>query len=75
MRRNARVLDLVIGAVLKLDAASGERANVLAFIESCYGGRVRHYDFEAALRALDRLTAEEYGALVEHVLRPRRSAA
>jgi hypothetical protein len=64
----SNVLDLLIGAVVKLDAASGERENVLAFIQSCYGGRVRSYDLEAASESLTKLTEEEQHALITWVL-------
>lgn len=62
-------LDLVIRAVLKLNARAGERQNVSAFIQSCYGGRVRTYDFDAALASLGRLTDAEQRALIAYVLR------
>jgi hypothetical protein len=64
MQRIPTTLDLAIKAALKLDAANGERQNVLSFILSCYGGRVRAYDFDAALAALDKLTDEEEHALI-----------
>jgi hypothetical protein len=67
-KRKAIVLDLVIGAMKKLDPRSCEAQNVLAFVQSCYACRVRNYDLDAALRALDKLTPEEQGALIEHVL-------
>ena len=57
MKGKSATLDLVIGAMLKLDP-HGPRENVLAFIQSCYCGRVRSYDFEAALQSLARLTDE-----------------
>jgi hypothetical protein len=64
MKRKSTVLDLLIGAVLKLDPLTGERQNVMAFIQSCYGGLVRSYDLEAALAALNKLTDEEQHALI-----------
>ena len=67
-KRKAIVLDLVIGAMKKLDPRTLEAQNVLAFVQSCYGCRVRSYDFDAALRSLNKLTPEEQGALIEHVL-------
>jgi hypothetical protein len=68
-RRKAMVLDQLIGAMEKLDAHTGERENVIAFVQSCYGGRVRRYDFDAALTSLSRLNEEEQHALIEHLLR------
>jgi hypothetical protein len=68
-RRKAVVLDLLIGAMEKLEASSHERQNVIAFVESCYGGRVRRYDYAAALASLAKLTPEEQLAVIEHVLR------
>jgi hypothetical protein len=64
MNRLPTTLDLAIKAALKLDSVSGERQNVLSFILSCYGGRVRTYDFDAALASLDKLTDEEEQALI-----------
>lgn len=61
-------LDLVIGALAQLNPVTGERENVLAFIESCYGGRVRGYDFGAATASLARLDEDEQRALIEWVL-------
>jgi hypothetical protein len=61
-------LDLVIEAMQKLDAGNGERKNVLAFIQSCYCGRVRDYDFDAALASLHKLTPEEQHALIEYAM-------
>ena len=64
MKHSSTALDLLIGAVLKLKADNGERKNVMAFIQSCYGGLVRTYDFDAALSALAKLTDEEQNALI-----------
>jgi hypothetical protein len=83
MGRNSVTLDLVIGAVMKLDGANGERQNVLDFLQSCYCGRVRSYDLEAALAALARLSEEEQHTVIAWVVasddaalrRARRSAA
>jgi hypothetical protein len=69
MRENSADLDLLIGAVTKLNAATGERENVVAFIQSCYCGRVRTYDLEAALAALAKLSDEEQCALITWVVR------
>jgi hypothetical protein len=61
--------DLLIRAVLKLDPRSGERQNVLLFLQSCYACRVCTYDFEAAQRSLEKLTGEEQHALMAYVHR------
>jgi hypothetical protein len=61
-------VDLVIRAILKLNPA-GERQNVLLFIQSCYAGRVRSYDFDQAVVSLGRLTDREQHALIAHVMR------
>jgi hypothetical protein len=61
--------DLVIGAILKLDQPNGERQNVLMFIQSCYGGRVRNYDLDAAVQSLAKLTDVEQHALMAYVAR------
>jgi hypothetical protein len=61
-------LDLLIESMQKLDVAGGERQNVLAFIQSCYCGRVRDYDFDAALISLHKLTEEEQHALIEYAM-------
>jgi hypothetical protein len=60
--------DLVIRAILKLDP-TGERQNVLLFVQSCYAGRVRSYDFDQALVSLAKLTDREQHALIAHVMR------
>jgi len=64
MQAKLAILDLLIGAVLKLDAASGERQNVMDFIRSCYCGRVCEFDLEAALGALCKLNEDEQHALI-----------
>ena len=69
MHAKSTALDHLIAAMLKLDHRRGDRQNVLAFIQSCYNGRVRVYDFDAALASLRRLTDEEHHALIEYVLR------
>jgi hypothetical protein len=70
MKRKSQwiTLDLVIEAMQKLDVENGERKNVLAFVQSCYCGRVRDYDFDAALASLHKLTPEEHHALVEYAM-------
>ncbi len=69
MKMNSAALDLLIGAVTKLDAATGDRENAIAFIQSCYCGRVRTYDLEAALAALAKLSDEEQHGLITWVVR------
>jgi hypothetical protein len=60
---------------MKLDEASGERANVLAFLDSCYNCRVREYDFEAASQSLLKLTEEEQAALITWTVCNKRAVA
>jgi hypothetical protein len=69
MNSKSTTLDMVIRAVLKLNPINGERQNVTAFIQSCYCGRVREYDFDAALASLGKLTDEEQHALIEYTMR------
>jgi hypothetical protein len=69
MNRKSTLLDVLISAVMKLDPRNGERQNVNAFIQSCYCGRVRHYNFDAALISLAKLSDEEQHALIEHIMR------
>jgi hypothetical protein len=64
MERKPTTLNLVIDAALKLDARSGEWQNVMAFIHSCYCGRVRGYDLDAALGSLEKLSKTEEHALI-----------
>ncbi len=68
MYSKSGTLDLVIRAMLKLNHGTGERQNVNAFIQSCYGGRVRKYDFDAALNSLKKLSDDEQHALIEYVV-------
>jgi hypothetical protein len=69
MERKPISLDSLIRAVLKLDLGTGERHNVIRFLQSCYGCRVRDYDFDAAQASLGRLTDEEQHALISHCMR------
>ena len=69
MNSKSTTLDKVIRAVLKLNPHDGERQNVTAFIQSCYCGRVRDYDFDAALVSLGKLSDEEQHALIEYTMR------
>jgi hypothetical protein len=64
MDRKGTTLNLVIEAALKLDARTPEWRNVLNFIESCYCGRVRDYDLDAAVASLTKLSDEEQHALI-----------
>jgi hypothetical protein len=68
MKRRSNTIDLVIHAILKLNANNGERQNVTAFIQSCYCGRVRNYDFDQALASLAKLSDEEQHALIEYAM-------
>jgi hypothetical protein len=68
MKRKWTVLDLLVGAMEKLSPKTGERQNVLAFIQSSYGGRDRSYDLELALDSLAKLSPEEEGFLITWTL-------
>lgn len=68
MKTNTTVLDVLIGAVMKLEVRTGERNNVMSFIQSCYGGLVRTYDLDMALASLSNLTDEEQHALITWAL-------
>jgi hypothetical protein len=68
MKRKWTVLDLLIGAMEKLSPTRGERQNVLAFIQSCYGGRVLRFNLERALDSLAKLTPEEEHCLITWTL-------
>jgi hypothetical protein len=69
MHKKPTESDLVIAAILKLEQPNGERQNVLMFIQSCYGGRVRSYDLDAAVQSLAKLTDVEQRALIGYVAR------
>jgi hypothetical protein len=68
MERSKPTLNLVVQAALKLDARTPAWRNALAFIQSCYGGRVRDYDYDIAMDALAQLSDEEQHALIVWVL-------
>ena len=69
MKRKLTVLDLLIGAMGKLSPKRGERQNVLAFIQSWYGGgRVLRFNLERALNSLAKLTPEEEHCLTTWTL-------
>jgi hypothetical protein len=68
VERRKPILNLVVQAAMKLDARTPVWRNALAFIQSCYGTRVRDYDFDAALAALARLSEAEQNALITWVL-------
>jgi hypothetical protein len=61
-------LGLVVQAAIKLDARSPRWANLLAFLQSCYAGLVRTYDYDDAVAALARLDDDEQHALIAWVL-------
>jgi hypothetical protein len=69
------VLDLLIGAMEKLNPKTGERQNVLAFIQSCYGGQVRYYDLDRAVVSLFKLTPEEQHCLITWALQEKQSGS
>jgi len=75
MNRKWTALDLLIGAMEKLNPKTGERQNVLAFIQSCYGGRVRYYDLDRATLSLFKLTAEEQNCLITWTLHEKKSGS
>ena len=75
MNRKWTVLDLLIGAMEKLDPKTGERQNVLAFIQSCYGGQVRYYDLDRAVLSLFKLTAEEQTCFITWTLQEKKSGS
>jgi len=64
MGKKSVALDMLIAAMLKLGTSHAERENVIAFIRSCYCGRVLNYDLDAALAALAQLSAEEQHGLI-----------
>jgi hypothetical protein len=68
MNRKWTALDFLIGAMEKLSPRTGERQNVLAFIQSCYGGQVRSYDLDLALASLTKLSEEEQHFLITWTL-------
>jgi len=59
----------VIAAALKIDARTNDWKNAVAFIQSVYGTKVTEYDFDKANNTLAKLSAEEYHALVEWILK------
>jgi hypothetical protein len=61
-------LELIIDAAQKLDPHTSEWDNVLAFIQSCYAGRVRRYDLDQATESLSRLSESEQHALITWAL-------
>jgi hypothetical protein len=68
MNLNSSAMDLVVQASYKLDAQSHQWGNVLAFIQSCYGCRVRDYDLSDAVASLNKLTDAEQHAIIAWVL-------
>ena len=75
MNRKCTILDLLIGAMEKLSPKTGERQNVLAFIQSCYGGQVRYYDLDRAVVSLFKLTPEEQHCLITWNLQENKSGS
>jgi len=75
MKRKRTVLDLLIGAMEKLSPKMGERQNVLAFIQSRYGGRVLSYDLDRAVVSLFKLTPEEQNCLITWTLQEKKSVS
>ncbi len=75
MNRKYAVLDLLIGAMEKLSPKTGERQNVLAFIQSCYGGQVRYYDLDRAVVSLFKLTPEEQHCVITWTLQEKELAS
>ncbi len=61
-------LELIIDVAQKLETEPGEWENVLAFIQSCYAGRVRSYDLDQAATSLARLNDSEEHALITWAL-------
>jgi hypothetical protein len=68
MNKKSKESGLVVRAMLKLQLENGERQNVLMFIQSCYAGRVRTYDLDAAVQSLGKLTEEEQHALIACIM-------
>ena len=73
MNAKHTVLDLLIGAMEKLNAKTGERQNVLKFIQSCYGGRVYYYDLDRAVVSMNKLNPEEQHCLICWTLQEKES--
>lgn len=68
MERRPSMLALVTQAAHKLGKNSRQWSNLLAFLQSCYTGRVRSFDFDAAMTALARLSDEEQHAVIAWVM-------
>lgn len=68
MERRPSTFVLVTQAAHKLGQHSRQWSNLLAFLQSCYAGRVRTYDFDAALAAMARLSDEEQHAVIAWVM-------
>jgi len=75
MNRTSTVLDLLIGAMEKLNPKTGERQNVLKLIQSCYGGRVYYYDLDRAVLSLNKLNPEEQHCLICWTLQEKESGS
>jgi hypothetical protein len=59
---------LVTRAAMKFGLDSQRWSNLLAFLQSCYAGRVRNYDFDDAVAALDSLSDQEQHAIIAWVM-------
>jgi len=68
MQGQASTIGLVQRAAMKLHENAERWRNLLAFLRSCYTGRVLNYNFEDALAALRRLTDQEQHALIAWVV-------
>jgi hypothetical protein len=64
MSKKSVAADMLIAAMLKLGSSHAERQNVIAFIRSCFCGRVLDYDLDLATASLARLTEEEQHGLI-----------
>jgi hypothetical protein len=75
MGKQVTSLILLIRALLKLNPRTPECRNVIAFVHSCYGGRVCSYDLDAAASSLSGLTPDEQHALIVWCLQQQEAAS
>lgn len=66
--RTTTTLGRVLHAAGKLGGDTPAWHNLLAYLQSCYAGHSRPFDFEAACAALARLSEEEQHALIAWVV-------
>lgn len=66
--RTTTTVGRVLQAAAKLGGETPAWHNLLAYLQSCYAGHSRPFDFEAACAALARLSDEEQHALVAWVV-------